>query len=90
MKWLSYVMLSPPLYKRSSRLLVGSKDLFWSLSSHRNSTDKSVRGDVNEIRLYHETFVDLFGWIRGTTIRTKVGTNVNSPLVEAFALIVAI
>lgn len=70
-------------------VLVDSKDLYRSLSSQRHLTDKSVRADVNSICFYHETTVDLFGWIRGSCNPADVGTKLNSPLVETFALTAA-
>ena len=38
---------------------------------------------------YYETAVDLFGWIRGSCSPVDVGTELNSPLVETYALTAA-
>lgn len=70
-------------------VLVDSKDLYGSFSWQRHPTDKSVRGDVNSIRFYYKTAVDLFGWIRGSCNPADVGTKLNSPLVETYALTAA-
>lgn len=70
-------------------LLVDSMDLYKSLSSQRHTTDKSVRSDVNAIRFYYETTVDLFRWIKGIYNPADVGTNLNSPLIETYALTAA-
>lgn len=40
-----------------------SKDLFGSLSLKRIPTDKSVLNDVNLVRFYFETSIDVFAWI---------------------------
>lgn len=42
-------------------VVVDSTDLYGPLSSRRDPTDKSVRGDVNSICFYYETAVDLLG-----------------------------
>ena len=45
-------------------LCVDSKDLFTSLSTQRNSIDRSIRGDVGCIRFKFETgSVDKISWI---------------------------
>lgn len=41
-------------------VLLDSKELFSSLSSQRNTIDKSIHGDVNAIRFHHEIAVDVF------------------------------
>lgn len=41
--------------------LVDAKDLYNSLSTQRNSVDKSIRGDVNLIRFMFETKLDVVG-----------------------------
>ena len=48
------------------RVLVDSKDLFTSLSTQKNSIDKSIRGDVRCIRFEFQTgAVDEMSWIPG-------------------------
>ena len=69
--------------------LVDAKDLYNTFSTQRNSTDKSIRGDVNCIRFIFETSLDLMGWIRGTVNRADVGTKPNSTLTETVVLILA-
>ena len=44
---------------------------------------------MNSIRFYHETSVDVFGWIRGSCNPADAGTKLNSPLVETFSLTAA-
>lgn len=52
--------------KRDLWVAVDRKDLYTSLSTQRNSIDKSIRADVNIIRFYFETkiFNRIF-WILG-------------------------
>lgn len=59
------------------------------MSSQRHPTDTFVRGDVNAIRFFYETTVDMFGWIKGFCNPADVGTKLNSPLVDTYALTAA-
>ena len=72
-----------------SMVFFDSKDLFGSLSSKRNPTDKSVRNDVNLMRFYFETSIDVFGWIAGSVNPADVGTKKDSPLTELLVLTLA-
>lgn len=71
------------------KLLVAtdSKDLFNSLSTQRNSIDKSIRGDVNLIRFEYETHsVNTVVWIPGKTNPADPGTKRDSPLTDVLRL----
>ena len=71
------------------KLLVAtdSKDLFNSLSTQRNSIDKSIRADVNLIRFEYETHsVNTVVWIPGKTNRADPGTKRDSPLTDVLLL----
>lgn len=48
-------------------MLVDDKDLYHYLFSPPNAADKSVRGAVIAIKLHYETFIDVFGWIKGSS-----------------------
>lgn len=72
--------------KVRTAVLADSKDLYGPLSSQRHPRDKSVRGDVNAIRYYYETAIELFSWIRGSCNPADVGTKLNCPLTDTFAL----
>lgn len=69
--------------------LVDSKDLYQSLTTQRNSVDRSVRGDVNCIRFMFETELHTMGWIRGSVNPADIGTKPNSPLTSAVILMLA-
>lgn len=73
-------------YDIATMVIVDSKDLFHALSSKRNTTDKSVRADVNSMRFYFETSIDIFAWIPGALNPADVGTKLDSPLTEALIL----
>lgn len=64
---------------------VDTKDLYHSMSSQRNATDKSVRADVASIRCYYETEVDISGWIPGSANPGDTETKLNSSLVDLLA-----
>ena len=69
------------MYKRQ---VVDSKDLYSSLSTQRQSIDKSIRGDVSMIRYYFETGVlSQVVWIPGKVNLADVGTKPDSPLTTA-------
>ena len=71
------------------KLLVAtdSKDLFNSLSTQRNSIDKSIRGDVNLIRFEYETHsVNTVVWIPGKCIPPDQGTKRDSALTDVLRL----
>lgn len=69
--------------------LVDSKDLYHSLSTQRQSVDRSVRNDVNCIRFTFETVLDVFAWIKGAVNMADVGTKRNSALTDAVNVIFA-
>lgn len=70
-------------------IVVDSKDLFHSLASQRHPTYRSVRGDVNSIHYYYETYVEIFGRIHGSCNLADVGTKPKSLLAEVFVLTMA-
>lgn len=73
----------------NSMMIVDSKDLYHALSSKRNTVDKSVRPDVNSMRFYFETAIDVFAWIPGSLNLADVGTKLDSPLTETLVLTLA-
>ena len=72
-----------------SMVFFDSKDLFGSLSSKKNPTDKSVRNDVNVMRFYFETSIDVFAWIAGWLNPADVGTKNDIPLTDLLMLTLA-
>lgn len=71
-------------------IAVDSKDLFTTLSTCRNSVDRSIRGDVSVIRYEFETgAVSKMIWIEGKTNLADPGTKPNSPLVSTLQLTMA-
>lgn len=67
------------------RLIVAldSRDLFTSLSTQRNSIDKSIRADINVIRYEYEIRnADDIIWIPAKVILTDPGTKPDSPLTQ--------
>lgn len=74
-------------FKLQLTVITDSKDLYTSLSTQRNSVDKSIRADVNVIRFEYETHaVDTVAWIPGRTNPADVGTKRDSPLCDALSL----
>lgn len=70
-------------------VLIDSKDLYSTLSTQKNSVDRSVRAAVNCIRFTYETELDVLGWISGQVNIADVGTKENSPLTDALVLMLA-
>ena len=71
-------------------IVLDSKDLFTSLSTQRNSIDKSVRGDVNVIRFEFEVGnVAEFIWVPGSKNIADPCTKADSPLIESLCLTLA-
>lgn len=71
------------------RLLVAvhSRDLFTSLSTKRNSIDKSIRANINSIRYEYENGnADEVIWIPGRVNLTDPGTKTDSLLPQALQL----
>ena len=69
-------------------VITDSKDLYNSLSTQPNATDRSVRADVNVIRFDFETkAVDSMVWIPGRTNLADPGTKRDSALTEALQLL---
>ena len=69
------------------RIAVDSKDLFTSLSTQRNSIDKSIRGDVSCIRFEFQTgAVDTISWIPGQANLADPLTKKDSCLTDALQL----
>ena len=68
-------------------ILVDSKDLFTSMSTQRNSIDRSIRGDVGCIRFEFQTGnIQNITWIPGKTNIADVLNNTDSFLTEALNL----
>jgi len=68
-------------------IVVDSKDLYTSLTTQRNSIDRSIRADVNIIRFEYEVGnVDEIVWIPGSTNLADPGTKPDSALSEALQL----
>ena len=64
-----------------------SKDLFETLSTCRNSIDRSIRADVSVIRYEFETHkVNRIIWIPGKLNLEDTLTKTNSPLVDPLQL----
>eukprot|EP00171_Calliarthron_tuberculosum_P001315 IDg1315t1 len=71
-------------------VVVDSKDLFTTLSTCRNATDRSIRGDVSVIRYEFETKnLTRLVWIPGNINIADPGTKTNSPLTGALQLLLA-
>lgn len=69
------------------RLCVDSKDLFTSLSTHRNSIDRSIRGDVSCIRFEFQTgAVDKISWVPGNVNLADPLTKKDSQLTDMLQL----
>lgn len=68
-------------------IVLDSKDLFYSLSTQRNSIDKSIRANVNVIRHEFEIRnVHKIIWIPGNLNLADPGTKCDSPLSPALQL----
>ena len=68
-------------------LCVDSKNLFTSLSTQRNSVDRSIRGDVACIRFEFQVGnLDQITWIPGKTNLADALTKRDSPLTDALQL----
>lgn len=63
-----------------------SKDLYHTLSSKQNTTDKSVRPDGNSMRFYFETVIDVSACIPGSLNPADAGTKLDSALTDALVL----
>ncbi len=69
------------------QICVDSKDLFNSMSTQRQSIDRSIRGDVACIRYEFQTgSVNEISWIPGKMNLADVLTKTDSPLSEALKL----
>ena len=68
--------------------VVDSKDLYTTLSTCRNSLDKSIRGDVGLIRYeFEKKQVSKMIWVPGSTNLADPVTKPNSPLCSALQLL---
>lgn len=68
-------------------IALDSRDLFTSLSTKRNSIDRSIRADVNILR--HDYELDMLRelvWIPGKINLSDPGTKPNSPLCDALRI----
>lgn len=71
-------------------IVVDSKDLFTTLTTQRQSVDRSIRGDIGVIRFEFETRnVSRIIWIPGKTNPADIGTKFDSPLTDAVAQLLA-
>eukprot|EP00178_Gracilaria_changii_P001336 TRINITY_DN1187_c0_g1_i1.p1 TRINITY_DN1187_c0_g1~~TRINITY_DN1187_c0_g1_i1.p1 ORF type:complete len:639 (-),score=88.06 TRINITY_DN1187_c0_g1_i1:5196-7112(-) len=69
-------------------VVVDSKDLFDTLSTCRNATDRSIRADVSVIRYEFETYqVSRMSWIPGKLNFADPLTKLDSPLCSALELL---
>ena len=69
------------------KLLLDSRDLFESISTCRNSTDRSIRADVSVIRYEFETHhINRIIWIPGKANLADPATKPGSPLTSALQL----
>ena len=69
-------------------IVTDSKDLYNSLSTQRNATDKSIRADVNVIRYEFETnSVNEMVWVPGRVNLADPGTKRDSQLTDALQLL---
>lgn len=69
-------------------IIVDSKDLYTSLSTRRNSIDRSIRADVNVIRFEFETGnIDELCWLPGQLNIADPGTKTDSPLCQSLQLL---
>jgi len=69
-------------------VIVDSKDLYTSLSTQRNSIDRSIRADVNVIRFEFETnSVNEMVWVPGSLNLADPGTKPDSPLTQPLQLL---
>lgn len=75
--------------KVKSVVFFDSKDIFGSLSSKHNPTNKSGGNDVNVMRFYFETCIDVFAWIAGSLNPTDVGKKKDSPLTKLLVITLA-
>ena len=75
--------------KFESYEIVDTKDLYNSLTTKRNSVDRSIRAYVNCIPFIFETELDVMGWIKGTFNPSDVGTKPKSSLKDAVVLMFA-
>lgn len=69
--------------------IVDTKYLLKKLTSKRNSVDRSICGDVNVMRVVFETEHNLMCWNRGSCNTADKGIKINSPLIDAVALMFA-
>lgn len=70
-------------------IVVDSKDLFSTIYIQRNSTDRSIRGDVWAIRFVSaKNYVCNISWILGRCNIADVLAEVDSPLTNALQLII--
>ena len=71
-------------------LVVDSRDLFNSLLTCRNATDRSIRANLNVIRYKFETRnVTNIMWVPGKVNLADPCTKPNSPLTETLQLLLA-
>lgn len=69
-----------------TNVIVDSKDLHSSLSSKRNTVDKSICPDVNSMRFYFDTVIDVFARILGSITFSDVWTKLKAPLTDVLIL----
>lgn len=68
-------------------IALDTKDLYTSLSTKRNSIDKSIRADVNVIRFEFECCnFNRIIWIPDSVNLADPGTKANSPMIDALQL----
>lgn len=71
-------------------IAVDSKDLYATLTTCRNATDRAIRGDVNFTRYEFETCaVSKMFWLPGSINIADPGTKPNSPLAQTLSLLLS-
>lgn len=71
-------------------IAVDSKDLYSTLTTCRNATDRAMRGDVSFIRYEFETrSIARMFWIPGAINMADPGTKPNSPLAQTLSLLLS-
>lgn len=63
-------------------VIVDFKELYHALLPKQNTTDKSIRRDVNLIIFFFETDIDISAWIPGNLNLADAGTKLDSQITE--------
>lgn len=71
-----------------SLIIVDSEDLYHALFSKGNTSDKSLRPDVNVMRFFVETVIGVFSWIDWRLDLFDVGSKKDISITDALMLTV--